>query len=268
MSEKYLHRNDAPFSASVWSQIDQTVLGAAKAQLTARRLLYVDGPFGLGYKAISGGETEGKPVGAVNMSVSSTKPLVMIRREFTLPTRDIAAFEQNGLPVDLGAAAMAASEAARLEDDIIFNGSKQAGVEGLLNAKGARSMQLGDWKQVGAAADSLIKAVTELDNAGFHGPYALALTPERYNQLFRRYTQGNATEMDHIRGFITDGIIKAPGLSSQGVLIASSRQFAGIVLGMDLATGFVGPAGGEYELFIAESVALRLTVPESVCVLK
>jgi len=52
------------------------------------------------------------------------------------------------------------------------------------------------------------------------------------------------------------------------VLIASGRQFATIVLGQDLAPGFVGPAGRSYEFTVSESLALRLLVPEAVCVLK
>jgi uncharacterized linocin/CFP29 family protein len=116
--------------------------------------------------------------------------------------------------------------------------------------------------------DDVIQAATKLDEAGFHGPYALALTPSRYNLLFRRYRQGNVTELEHVRSLVTEGVIKAPAIRSGGVLLASGRQYASIVLGQDLKTGFVGPSGTEYEFTVSESVALRLLQPTAVCVLQ
>jgi uncharacterized linocin/CFP29 family protein len=121
---------------------------------------------------------------------------------------------------------------------------------------------------VGAAADDILKAVTKLDGAGFHGPYTLALAADLYHLLFRRYSQGGFTEMGHLGTVVTEGIVKAPALSAGGVLLASGKQYATILLGQDLMAGFVGPANGAYEFIISESLALRLLVPQAVCVLK
>ena len=114
----------------------------------------------------------------------------------------------------------------------------------------------------------MIKAVTDLDKAGFHGPYSLGLAPELYNLLFRRYPQGNQMELEHLRQVITDGVVKAAALTAGGVLLCSHDVFATIVLGQDLTAGFVGPAGNEYDFIVSESAALKLTQPEAVCVLK
>jgi uncharacterized linocin/CFP29 family protein len=43
---------------------------------------------------------------------------------------------------------------------------------------------------------------------------------------------------------------------------------AHIVLGQDLMTGFVGPAGDEYEFSVTETLALWVKQPQAVCVLK
>ena len=50
MSDKYLHRADAPFGEKVWKAIDDVVIAAAKSTLTARRLMPIEGPYGLGMK--------------------------------------------------------------------------------------------------------------------------------------------------------------------------------------------------------------------------
>ncbi len=85
---------------------------------------------------------------------------------------------------------MAAISAAAAEDTLIFEGNKNLGVSGLFNAKGVQSVDLGKWDDIGTAANDVIRAVTALDRAGFHGPYLLALTPDLYNLLFRLYLQG------------------------------------------------------------------------------
>ena len=271
MSEKYLHRDDAPFGDDVWEKIDHAVIGAAKSQLSGRRILPTKGPFGLGLKAIPFGDTssEGKGIiDGVSMSASCVIPLAMIQSEFSLPIRDVAAFEEGGVPLDLGPATKAALLLARQEDELIFNGAQALKSVGLLNTPGVRSVKLKAWNETGAAVEDIIGAATELDNAGFHGPYALALTPKSYNTLFRRYPQGNMTELEHIRQIVTDGVVKAPGIPGGGVLVDTSGPYADIVLGQDMMTGFVGPDSGRYEFAISETVALWLRQPEAVCVLK
>ncbi|NLF30411.1 MAG: bacteriocin family protein [Planctomycetes bacterium] len=264
MSNELLTRDDAPFGEKVWAAIDGAVLNAARSQLAARRILHVDGPFGLGLTAIPRGEAPA--VGG--MSVNPPLPLAMIRKAFTLPTRDIATIEQTGAPVSLSAAVAAAIEVARMEDALIFRGADKVGIQGLLTAKGAHRAALRDWSEVGTAAEDIIEAVTVLDGAGFAGPYVLALAPPLYNRLLRRYPQGNASELEHIRTIVTEGIVKAPSIDGGGVLLASGRPFASIVLGQDLMTGLLGPGEEGFEFLISESLTLRLTEPSAVVVLK
>jgi len=157
-------------------------------------------------------------------------------------------------------------DAAEKEDRILFSGLP--GIDGLLNAEGAGSLTLTKWDKVGAAADQIINAVTKLDEAGFHGPYSMALAPALYNLLFRRYPQGDGTELDHIRSIVTDGVVKAPALRKGGVLLASGSQYTSVAIGQDMVTGFNGPIGDLLEFQIYESLALLIRAPESILVLK
>ncbi len=270
MSEKFLLRKDAPIGEKTWEKIDETVITAAKSQLSGRRLIKTEGPYGLGFKGFYSSDTaiSEKTVSGVEMTASCVTPLAMIRSEFALPVRDIAAFEQSGLPLDLNNAAKAAINCAQQEDNLIFSGSKTLGLKGLLNIEDGQSVKLKQWNNIGTAADDILRAVRLLDNAGFHGSYVLALSVELYNLLFRRYPQGGTTEFEHIRQFITDGIIKAPAIPSGGIILCTCGPFAEIILGQDLTAGFVGPSGSEYEFAVSESLALRLTQPEALCVLK
>jgi len=272
MNSKFLHREDAPFGSDVWQKIDDTVVQAAKGEMSARRLLHTDGPFGLGLRVLPGPDREVPEAETVServtVSTSGSLPVVSISSRFSLSARDIAALEDRGEPMDLGHVAAAAIECARQEDSLVFNGSEALGAPGLLTADGVHRRDLDDWNDIGSAAGDVIAAVTELDGAGFHGPFALALSPGRYNLLFRLYERGDVTEMAHLGQIAADGIVKAPALRSGGVLMASGRQFATIVLGQDLAAGLIGPVSGGYEFTLAESMALRLMEPRAVCVLR
>ena len=269
-SEQYLNRDDAPFGDGVWEAIDSAVIGAARSQLSARRLMHTLGPQGLGLKVLPFRDTpvQDNAVEGVTVSTSCMIPVTMLHSEFTLSVRDVAAYEQSGLPLDLDAPVQAALALARQEEQIIYNGLPSLNLAGLLNTPRVRSIKLRPWDVVGDAVQDIISATAELDAGGFLGPYTLALTPKSYNHLFRLYPQSDTTELEHAQQVVTAGIIKAPALPGGGVLIDTSGPFANIVLGQDMMTSFVGPAPAQYQFAILESVALWVRVPEAICILR
>jgi uncharacterized linocin/CFP29 family protein len=262
MANKYLAREDAPFESAVWELLDATMKEVAKSQLVGRRILDTEGPYGLGLKAVplpDKGTESGLIVGQV-------LPVFFIQKPFTLGTRDIASYERDGLALDTGPVAEAALACARLEDELIFRGAP--GVPGLLTAEGSNRMNLSSWDEVGMAADEIIRAITQLDNAGFHGAYSLALAPARYNLLFRLYPRGKQTELEHISTMVSEGVFKAPILESGGVLLAAEVRCASIVLGQDMNIGYTGPAGDRQEFSISESLTVRIRQPGAICLLE
>jgi len=289
MANQYLSREDAPISEALWEKLDATMMEAAKSQLAGRRLLHVEGPFGLGLKVIplddmlvtpgwseeaeeldEDAKTEEVDVCAClgpEIVASPIIPVALIRNAFTMGLRDIAAFERDGVSLNLANVAEAAIQSARLEDELVFNGSVDLGTTGLMNVAGNQAFKLASWDKVGHAASDIISAVTMLDASGFHGPYSLALAPKRYNQLLRLYPQGVTSELQHVQTIVTAGVFKAPSLRDGGVLLASGVQFASIVLGQDMSVGFVGPSDGALEFSISESLALRVRQPSAVCAL-
>jgi uncharacterized linocin/CFP29 family protein len=262
MANKYLTREDAPINAGTWDVLDRTMIEAAKNVLVGRRMLAVEGPFGLGLKAIPLADdvVESDPI------TSSVLPLALIVRDFTLSKRDLAAYEKEGVFLDTGDIAKAAIEVANLEDDRIFRGIKE--IPGLLTVKGAVSVKLTAWETIGSAAGDIIQAITNLDYEGFHGPYALALAPNLYNMLFRVYPNTGSTELQHIQTMATAGVFKAAALENGGVLVASGKQYASIVIGQDMSIGFVGPQSERLEFSIMESITPYIRAPKAICVLK
>jgi uncharacterized linocin/CFP29 family protein len=262
MADKYLSREDAPITAAAWEKLDKAMMAAAKTVLAGRRILHVDGPYGLGLKAVPLADP---PIERAAIS-SQVLPLTLIHQTFSMSNRDFAAFDRDGVLLDTRGVAMSAIECATAEDTLIFNGSRET--PGLMTAKGTNHVKLMAWNEVGTAASDIIKALTVLDGAGFHGPYALALAPARYNLLLRRYPQGNATELEHIKTAVTEGVVKAPVLEAGGVLMAYGSQYALVILGQDMNVGFVGPSGERLEFTVSESLTPYIKVPGAICLLK
>ena len=258
MVTDYLLRDDAPLGADVWAMLDEAVVDAARGQLSVRRLLEIEGPYGLGLKSIPLDDNE-EVDGVIT---SPCLPLALISSTVVLGKRDLAGYEYAQLPPNLIRLADAAREAARREDDLLLNGA--AGIQGLMDYPGVEQSGLGDWSAPGAAAADLIEAVTALDEAGFHGPYVLGLSPRRYNQLFYTETCWSAYQMI---SQIVRSIVKLPALKEGGVLIAEGRQYAAIVIGQDLSLGFIGPTRDGLEFSISESLALLVREPRAIRVL-
>ncbi len=262
MANKYLGREGAPFDEGIWEMIDGVMKNAAVSTMVGRRLLSLEGPYGLGLKFIP---MPDKKI-SEGVTASQVLPVMYIYKNFQLDVREIANYERDKIALDLSPVAEAAIWCAKNEDNIIFNGTGSN--PGLLNSEGSHKAELSSWQNIGQAADDIIKAVSTLDAAGFHGPYSLALAPGLYNLLLRRYPQGSSTELEHIKSIVGDGVYKAPVLSKGGVLIASGVQFTSLIIGQDMSIGFVGPAEEKLELSISESLAVRIRVPGSVCVLE
>ncbi len=262
MGDAFLARDDAPIGSATWELLDKTMIGVARGEIAGRRLLEIDGPYGLGLKDVSLPDEEVED----GIFVSSSLPVTSIQRPFTLSTRDLAAFERERSSIDLGPLVEATLAVAGKEDEIVFKGTKRT--PGLLASAGAAQVSINDWANVGAAQQDLIAAVSAMDRVGMHGPYALALAPERYNLLLRRFETAAVSELEVARTLATEGIVKAPSLKDGGVLLQAGKEFAHIVVGQDLGLGFLGPQAGRLEFVVTESLAVRVLVPQAVCVLK
>jgi uncharacterized linocin/CFP29 family protein len=122
---------------------------------------------------------------------------------------------------------------------------------------------LGDWSEDEQALHDVLAAVERLDAAGFGGPYVLALSPTRYNALFRRYQGSNMLQLDHLTRLCAGGVLKAP---IQGGVLLDPRVGT-LRIGQDMQVGFSATDGIHLRLFVAESLGLMLDEPQAVCTL-
>lgn len=260
----WLNRRKSQLPEAIWRATEDAAVTAARERLTGRRFLELEGPFGLGLTAVETGNDDycrqpaAEEAGAV-MGRAVSVP--MLRKSFRLSTRRVAAHLEHGQPLDLTPAEDAAEAVADREEEFIYTGQPAFQLPGLLTHEGRQQLEAGDWSAIERALADVLAAVTRLDDAGYRGPYALALAPALYNGLFRLYPGTDLLQLEHLRRLCTRGIYKAP--ISGGVLI--DPRVGKLILGQDLRVGYASEDGVHYHLYLAESLVLRIDEPEAIC---
>ncbi len=268
----WLDREGASFGQEVWDQIDAAARASASEVLATRKVLPVAGPLGIGLRAgisedeFVGDEEEGE--GEAHVHVPSARALPLLHRPFRLGARSVEAFLGRGEPLDLEQAAEAARIVARAEERLLFNGHPRVGVPGLLRHRGALELPLHDWSDPRRAADDLLAALAQLDSTGRHGPYAAAVAPARYWQLFRPYEGTSLTPHQQLAALFEGGIVKAPALSEGAIVVMKSASGPRVLVGQELAAAYDGREGVFHRISLVESVTLLEGVPGSVAVLQ
>jgi uncharacterized linocin/CFP29 family protein len=264
---EYLNRKAATFDPALWEEIDTAATAAARELLTGRRFLEIEGPFGVGLTSVEVGEDgycrEPGPdeAGAV---VSRAISVPMLKKNFGISIRRLEATRSMGQPLNLTAVQDAAEAVARREEEFIYYGNRDFGLDGLLTSAGRNRHDGGDWKDTQQALDDVLAAVNLLDGKGFGGPYALALSPPLYNGLFRRYEGTDMLQLEHLRRLCDAGVYKA---HIEGAVLVDPR-LGKLVIGQDLMAGYAGQDGIHHELYLCESLVLMLEEPGAVCTIE
>lgn len=252
------------FAPELLSKIEDAATNAAKDILTGRRIIDVEGPYGLGLTTVEVGDDdlcrEPRPNEA-SAVVSRALALPMIYRRFSLSKRRIAAFQEMGQPLNFKVVENAGQAVAIREEEFIYRGQSGFHLQGLLTADGRNEVKGGNWSNLDQVIDNVIEAVNILDAKGYRGPYGLALAPGLYNNLFRRYAGSDLLQIEHLRRLCTRGIVKAD--IDQGVLVA--KDVGSIVLGQDMQISYLGPDAAHENFAVTESIVLKIDAPDAIC---
>jgi uncharacterized linocin/CFP29 family protein len=252
------------FSPDIIKKIEEAAVAAARDILSGRRIIDVEGPYGLGLTTVEFGNDDlcrqpGPDEASAVLSRALSLP--MIYRRFSISKRRIAAFEEMHQPLNLKPAEDAAQAVAMREEEFIYTGQPDFNLQGLLNADGRNTLQGGDWNSVDQVLENVIAAVNMLDDKGYRGPYGLALAPALYNNLFRRYPGSDLLQIEHLKRLCTRGIVKTN--IDGGVLVA--KDVGSIVLGQDLQIAYLSPDAAHENFAVTESLVLKIEAPDAIC---
>src|SRR5688572_22346612 len=197
-------------TSELMNRIEDAAISAAREILSGRRIIDVEGPYGIGLTTVEvGNDDRCREAGPEEASavVSRALSVPMIYRRFAISKRRIAAFEETGHPLNLKVAEDAAQAVAAREEEFIYQGQSDFHLGGLLTVEGRQSLHAGNWDNVDEVLGDVIAAVNLLDDKGYRGPYGLALAPALYNSLFRRCAGSDLLQIEHLKRLCTRGIV-------------------------------------------------------------
>ncbi len=277
----FLGREESPFTAQEWEEIDSAVVKVARETLVCRRFVPVVGPIGPGHQLVSYDVIYGMEPGVceikpgqeyescepVRTGVRKHIPIPTLYKDFVISWRDLEYYRQFNIPLDTSAAVAAAVATAVAEDTLILLGNKNLGLEGLMTAEGVNRMSMSDWGQVGNAFSDVIEGVSKLVEQGFYGNYYLIVNPKQYFQLNRMHDNSGLLEIEQIKKVVSD-VFQTPIVpEDRALLVSAGPQNFDLVVAQDLSVAYVESSNMNHVLRVLEMVALRIKRPGSILVI-
>jgi uncharacterized linocin/CFP29 family protein len=274
---EYLQRDQAPFGPAEWAAIDQAVVRTAQSVLVGRRFLNLVGPFGPGIEALPNDVLSGGGGGRIDLlgsaedeqlTIGSRRflPLPLLYKDFWVHWRDLESSRLIGAPLDVGKAAAAAAATAQTEDRLIFDGDEALNLPGLRTVPGRQQLPMSDWGSMGRAFGDVVEGVRVLTEAGFTGPFALAVSPRLYADLNRIYDGTGVLELEQVEKLARRGVFPTAVLPEPGaLLIDSGGQNLDLAVGLDLSTAYVESSNLNHRLRVLESLVPRIRRPGAIC---
>jgi uncharacterized linocin/CFP29 family protein len=270
---------ESSLTSEEWKELDQTVFDSIKKQLIGRRFLDIYGPLGEGIQSVTNDIYEVTERGAISfhgedsrLSVPTkrvTLTIPLLYKDFILYWRDIQQAKTFGSPIDFSASANAAQQCALLEDDLIFNGSEEFNIQGIMNVTGKLSHIRSDWMESGNAFSDVVEARNKLLRMGHTGPYALVLSPELYALVHRVHQGTHVLEIEHIRELMTAGVFQSPMIKSgTGVVVDAGKQNVDLAIASDFDTTFLDQDNMNYYFRVYEAIVPRIKRPTAICTLE
>jgi len=256
----HLFRHLAPVSEAAWEAVDDEATTSLRSFLAGRRLVDFTGPLGWDHNAIGTGRTlEPHDAGGVTVSRREVQPLSELRAGFTLTREALAAVDRGRADeADLDPVTEAARAMARTEDTMVFHGSEEAGVTGIVGASPHDPLLIEtDYERY---PSSVAGAVARLRESGIDGPYGLALGNRCYQGVMETTERGGYPVLEHLKLILGGPIVWAPEVD--GALVVSQRggDFE-LVCGQDLTVGYSHHDAAAVGFFIEESITFRAHEP-------
>ena len=255
-----LKRELAPILPEAFKAIDEEATRVLKLHLAGRKLVDFNGPHGWKYAAVNTGRLrliQVEPEEGVAVGIRQVQPLVEVRTPIRLDMMELDSVARGASDPDLRPVIVAAEKVARTEDSAIFNGFKEAGITGIIEASPHKPVQVSD------AADwprAVVAAKETLRTAGVGGPYALALGKSLYDEISAASEDGYPIRKRLERQLIDGPIVWAPAIEGAVLLSVRGNDYE-LTVGQDLSIGYAFHERQTIELYLTESFTFRVLEP-------
>ncbi len=272
---------ELPLAADQAERMRQAAIAEVRRTVVARRLVALFGPLGAGVESVPlesirkderaeidlEGKPDAHPIGTHERETYVRVPLIY--KDFLMHWRDVKWSQDIGAPLDVTNAIRAAHQVGHAEDNLLFNGSADLKVHGLLNWPGSLSIKGGDWNQAGVPVKDVYAAISKLLEANHHFPYALVTSLDLYETLVKPVRESPVLELEQVRQICEDGVSWSPQIPAGTVAVVSTgAQNFDIAVAEDLQVAYLGPSDMNYRFRVYESLVLRVKRPTAICVIK
>ncbi len=257
-----LKRELAPLAKEAWDEIDQQAVDVLKTHLSARRVVRVEGPKGWNYTSIPEGrltllDQSGKlPVKAGAYQV---KPLVETRNSFTLNRWEMDNVLRGARNIQLDSLEDAMKQMALFEEEAVYNGFPEGGIEGLIPSGKDQSMDFGKDSHTILAAMS--QAMIRMQAAYVEAPFTLVVGEKAW-EMVNSQMQGYPL-IKQIRKMIGGDVIFS-SVVKDAVLMPYDHEDLELMIGGDYSIGYEAHDSKEVKLFVAASFTFRVLNPDLV----
>jgi len=260
-----LHRELAPVSDAAWSQIEEETTRTLKRYLAARRVVDVPAAGGIALPGVATGHL--KPLAAMGTGILAhrreVKALVELRVPFELSRQAIDDVERGSEDSDWQPAKDAAMKLAYAEDRAVFNGYKEADIQGIRESTSNPVIKLpGDVREY---PDAVAHALSQLRLVGVNGPYSVVFGADEYTALAETRDHGYPV-LEHVKHIVDGNLVWGPAIQGAFVLTTRGGDFE-LNLGQDVSIGYLSHTDSSVRLYLQETFVFRVLTSEASVVL-
>jgi uncharacterized linocin/CFP29 family protein len=256
-----LHRELAPISDAAWSQIEDETRRTLKRYLAGRRVVDVPSPGGIALPGVPTGHL--KPISApaegIIANQREVRPLVELRAPFELSRQTIDDVERGSNDSDWQPAKDAAKKLAYAEDRAIFDGYRDANIQGIRestsNPIDALPADVRDYP------DAIAHALSQLRMVGVNGPYSVLLGANEYTALAETRDHGYPV-LEHVKRIVDGNLVWAPAIEGAFVLTTRGGDFE-LTIGQDVSIGYLSHTDSMVRLYLQETFVFRVLTSEA-----
>jgi len=260
MSE-LLKRQYAPIPASAWKAIDEEAKRILEGHLSGRAVVDFSGPHGLDHAAENTGRMSSPRQDArvrnASWSQRTVKPLIEVRVPFELDVNELDGIDRGLLDPDLAPLQDACRQISLFEENVLYYGHKEAGIQGMLENSPHSAVVLSGKSET--FQDHVEAALLKLQGEGVGGPYDLVLGTRSYSLLQRGDGRGYPLDK-RVRNMIGGEILWSPALEG-GALVSQRGGDFQMTAGQDLSVGYLSQKGNRLTFFIVETFTFMVMEP-------
>lgn len=254
-----LKKEIAPISEKAWEEIAETAEIALKRNLSARKVVDVEGPKGLEFAGVNMGRVaipKNQADNEVQFGIRKILPIIETRIPFDLDIWELDNIDRGAEDADMDPLEKAAAKIAAYEEEAIYYGHEYGMIRGIEESIEHKPIRFSDPRK--DFLDALNGAANTLHASGVEGPYSLAINGDLWGEISSISSPYPIRKQ--IKEIISGEVVKSESVKEAFLVSRRGGDFV-LTLGVDLSIGFDKADARKASLYLTESFTFRVVDP-------